>query len=119
MKYKFLFLLIDSNKVYFYFFNYPEICTSLCIGLVAITLFRGTFGNTFLKPDKEGGLIQRGETDVLKDQDQQIFHVMIPKEGNPEYSTSWDGIATGFSGINVILPTISDFFSWSEFLLPP
>ena len=72
-----------------------------------------------MKPDTEGGRIQRVGRDFLKDRYRHIVHIMSPKEGNLQYSTSWAGIAAGLSGINVILPTISDFFSWSEFLLPP
>ena len=102
-----------------FLFDYPEICTLLCIGLVAITLNRGIVGHMFMKPDIEGGRMQKGGRDVLKDIDLNIVHVMSPKEGDPEYSTSWAGIAAGLYGIKVILPTISDFFSWSEFLLPP
>ena len=99
-------------------FNYPEIRRLLCVGLVAITLYPGIVGHTFMKPDTEGGRMHRGGRDALKDRYRQIVHVMDPKEGDPEYTTSWAGIAAGLSGINVILPTISDFFSWSEFLLP-
>ena len=78
-----------------FLFDYPEICTLLCIGLVEITLYRGIVGHTFMKPETEGGRMQRGGRDVLKDRDQQIVHVVSPKEGDPEYSTIWAGIATG------------------------
>ena len=72
-----------------------------------------------MKTDTEGGRMHRGGRDVLKDPDLQISHIMSSKESDPEYSTSWAIVAAGLSGINVIPPTISDFFSRSKFLLTP
>ena len=71
-----------------------------------------------MEPDTEGGRIQRAARTILLARDGGFIHVMKKGPSDPDYTRSWAEVAKSVHGIQVIEPSITDFHSWSNFLLP-
>ena len=72
-----------------------------------------------MQPDTEGGRIQREARRILLSREEGFVHVMaVDFTIDPPYTRSWAGIAEALHGMTLVLPAMSDFFKWSDFLLP-
>ena len=88
--------------------------------LKRIDLYRGVPGHTYMPPDTEGGRMQRAARKILITRNKGFIYTMEDNEDiDPEYTVSWVSICKRLDRITPILPTLTDFHKWSDYLLPP